>query len=263
MPAFPLTTIGNALLPYHQGKWNRWKLYFRVASIILSILLIAVSVDSSNRFYEFHVITNTNPEAYTKAWWGCLPVALIAIGLDGLELYFSAIWKRNPGMHPGWHIGVELIIWGGTIYSLVFCSLSIAYVPWNPIPDWVISSGIALVVILSLFFIIRFILFIFACVDTNDHNKTTQINMLMDALRKQNISTDPSSITAGSAPTYRQVMDLRNELLAKKPSVPPHELASTSRYTQELGDNNTPFYPEFEANQKFLVSDFPNRPYNR
>jgi hypothetical protein len=35
-------------------------------------------------------------------------------------LLFAAIRNRNPGIHPGWPVGIELVIFGGNIVAAFF-----------------------------------------------------------------------------------------------------------------------------------------------
>jgi len=64
----------SGFLAYHQGGHNQTKLYLRIASIVLSIILIGLSVGDSKRTYEWHVITDDNAEAVTQSWWSTVPV---------------------------------------------------------------------------------------------------------------------------------------------------------------------------------------------
>ncbi|KAI0389567.1 hypothetical protein F5Y17DRAFT_114399 [Xylariaceae sp. FL0594] len=249
----------SGFLSYHQGPYNLTKLSLRILSGMLCVVLIGVSVEDSRRTYQSHVDRDDNPDSVTRSWWMTVPTVLIALGLDGIELTMSALRKQNPGIHPGWHIGIELVIWGGLSTTIGFGGIDLTITEyWDPDvkvePDWVLSVKTALVSLLSVLFFIRVITFVFACIDTHRHVKATQLNMIMEALQRRNnyMAAGPSSTASflhppSGPPLYQQAIDLQNEM-------------SQAGKTTRRHDGPFGYNPELmEANQKFLASDFPRR----
>ncbi|KAI0913766.1 hypothetical protein F4823DRAFT_501635 [Ustulina deusta] len=223
----------------HQGTWNATKLILRSISFVVSIIIIVVSVDVSVRLLEW-----SDYAVYVLLdLWFALPITFFSIALDGAELAFSFLWKRNPGLPPGWHIGTELALLGGNIVALIFLS--------NSIPggyDYQYGDALALIRPLKIttisfvafFSIVRFVLFVIACVDTHRYHTAAQVEMIVRALRQQNIN-DPASaaLVHNAMHPNRQPIPLQEFPLMQRPSQEPY--------------NKPEFYPELPENQKFLA----------
>ncbi|KAI0458522.1 hypothetical protein F5B21DRAFT_500419 [Xylaria acuta] len=238
---------------YHRGRWNATKFTFRCISFALSIIVIGLSVNNGVRIRNW-----SEYQIYLQIdWWFTLPVTLLSIVVDCVELTCSILRKRNPGIPPGWHIGIELVVLGGNIVALVFLASVIprddeyAYAPWAPLS--LRPFQIASVVFLGLFTVVRFILFVIACVDTHRYHTAAQVEMIVQALRRQNLD-DPTTAAIIHNLTYPT-----NQTDYRQPA-PFHESPHMTRPTQDLSDESM-LYRELPDNQKFLVTELPPRVY--
>jgi hypothetical protein len=78
-------------------------------------------------------------------------------------LSFTVLLKRKPGIHPGFHIGVELALFGGNLTALLLLGFTDFYdgtdriynydkpIPTLPLPKSLLPIRIALFVFLGLF----------------------------------------------------------------------------------------------------------------
>ncbi|KAI1427382.1 hypothetical protein F5Y12DRAFT_712187 [Xylaria sp. FL1777] len=223
----------------HQGSWNKTKFVLRSISFVASIIIIGVSINTSIRLvnwagYEYYILLD---------WWFTLAVTLLSIALDFSELSFSFLWKRNPGLPPGWHIGIELVLLGGNIVGLVFIIGAIPqdnqFLFDNP-PQFIRPLRITTIAFLALFTAVRFILFVIACVDTHRYHAAAQVEMIVQALRQQNIN-DPATtaLVHNAIQPNRPPITLQEYPYMQRPSYEP-------RSQPEL-------YPELSENQKFLA----------
>ncbi|KAI0096780.1 hypothetical protein GGR51DRAFT_553371 [Nemania sp. FL0031] len=241
-----MADMGGRLWSHHQGGWNVTKLVLRCFSFVLSIIIIALSVNEGIRVSNGF---NYRSGFFYINWWFTLPVSLISIVADGADLLFGFLWKRNPGIHPGWHIGLELVILGGNIVSLVFISSTIpGYYGYNYDDSFYLTTShivIATVAFVGIFTINRFILFVIACVDTHRYHTAAQVQLIVQTLRQQNLndpttaaiihnSLYPASYTKSPQPAYIQ----DHPPMARPPYRPSDEVT---------------LYPELPENQKFLA----------
>ncbi|KAI3327114.1 hypothetical protein HD806DRAFT_383224 [Xylariaceae sp. AK1471] len=257
------------LLSCHRGRWNVIKLCLRCISFVLSILIIGLSVNEGIRkrsWYESH--PGGSPFGY--AWWFCLPITLLSISLDGYELTSTVIRKRSPGIHPGWHVGVEIVLLGGNIVALIFISSQFSeFANWDVYvygqsyfpPISLRPLKIAIVAVVGVFTLIRFILFIFACVDTERYLTTARVELIVQVLRQQNINGDPAAAPIINNSIHPQVTQHRNQAYYDKPTSlegPPHTIWSPTQLSSEPA-----FYPELPENTKFLAAQMPRLPRRR
>ncbi|KAI0434821.1 hypothetical protein F5Y09DRAFT_189541 [Xylaria sp. FL1042] len=223
---------------HHQGRWNATKFVLRSISFVLSIIIIGLSVNTSIRLLEWPAYADW----IRLDWWFSLPVTLLSIALDFAELLFSFLWKRNPGLPPGWHIGIELVLLGGNIVALIFLAGSIpvrSFDPFDDSPYFLRSIKIATLAFIGIFTIIRFILFVIASVDTHRYHTAAQVEMIVQALRQQNIQ-DPATAAL-----------VHNAMYPNRPPIPLQEYPQTHRPSQEPY-YKPEYYPELPENQKFL-----------
>ncbi|KAI1158538.1 hypothetical protein F5B18DRAFT_83745 [Nemania serpens] len=235
------------LWSFHQGRWNATKLVLRFLSLILSIIIVAVSVPDGILISDW---SDYNSYPYAD-WWFTLPITLISTSLDCAELAASIVWKRNPGLHPGCHIGGEVALLGGNLVAFAFISPSVDVVhTWyydSTFPGSVGPLKAALIVFLGFFIIDRFILFVIACVETHRHHATAQIELIVEALRQHNIDNigDPAA-----AAIIHNSLYPTSHLPDRQPV---HEIPPKTRPVHEPGDDAI-FYRELPDNQKFLAN---------
>ncbi|KAI1156274.1 hypothetical protein F4825DRAFT_404656, partial [Nemania diffusa] len=235
----------GGLWSYHRGRWNTTKFVLRCLSFVLSIGIIGVSVNEGIRVlglpgygWRFYV-----------DWWFTLPIALISIGVDCAELTFSFLWKRNPGLHPGWHIGIELALLGGNLVALIFISSTIpsegAYYYDPNLPRFLQSLAVAVVTLLGIFTINRFVLFVIACVDTHRYHTAAQVELIVQTLRQQNLN-DPTTAAIIHNAMYP------TSYINHRQSIPLQELPKTTSSAHDHSDGST-LQPELPENHKFLA----------
>ncbi|TRX98479.1 hypothetical protein FHL15_000553 [Xylaria flabelliformis] len=238
---------------YHRGKWNATKLILRCSSFVFGIIIIGLSVNNGVRVRNW-----VEYEDYFRIdWWFTLPVTLLSIVVDCAELISIFLRKRNPGIPPGWHIGIELVLLGGNIVALVFIASLIppdagfAYGAQAPLS--LRPFQIASVSFLGIFTVVRFILFVIACVDTHRYHTAAQVEAIVQALRRTNIDD------ARTAAIIHNLSYPTNHIDYRQPASS-NEFPYTMRPTQDLSDEST-LYRELPDNQKFLVSELPPRMY--
>ncbi|KAI1755849.1 hypothetical protein F4782DRAFT_372129 [Xylaria castorea] len=238
---------------YHCGKWNATKSILRCISFALSIIVIGLSVSNGVRVRNWSEYQNY----FRIDWWFTLPVTLLSIVVDCAELTCTVLRKRNPGIPPGWHIGIELVLLGGNIVALIFIASLIppedGYTYGAQAPLSLRPFQIASVSFLGLFTVVRFILFVIACVDTHRYHTAAQVELIVQALRRQNLD-DPTTAAIIHNLTYPT-----NYIDHRQPASS-NEFSYTTRPTQDLSDEST-LYRELPDNQKFLVSELPPRVY--
>ncbi|GAP89910.1 hypothetical protein SAMD00023353_4400140 [Rosellinia necatrix] len=239
---------------YHRGRWNATKLRLRCISLVVSILAIALSVNQSLRLLAWDEYRDSGGSYYYLFYYFALPVTIIGTALDITELTFSVLRKRNPGLHPGWHIGVELALLGGNIAALIFTSISIPmdYSPYyqSEVPAGVTPVSIAAVSFLGLFAIIRFTLFIMGSIDTHRYHTAAQVELIVQTLRQQNLS-DPTT-----AAIIHNSLYPKSYINHHQQPIPLQEFPHPIRPSHDLSGDGA-FYPELPENQKFLVQPYP------
>ncbi|KAJ8133495.1 hypothetical protein O1611_g129 [Lasiodiplodia mahajangana] len=237
----------GGLWSHHQGGWNVTKLVLRCLSFVLSIVIIGLSVNEGIRLSGA-----SDARRFYTSWWFTLPLALISIGVDGAELIFGFLWKRNPGIHPGWHIGIELVLLGGNIVALIFISSTIPgyYGYYYDDPNFARAISHLLIVTVAfvgIFTVNRFILFVIACVDTHRYHTAAQVQLIVQTLRQQNLN-DPA--TAAIIHQYNSLYPANYTNNPQHIPIPDHPQMARPPY--EPSDEVT-LYPELPENQKFLA----------
>ncbi|KAJ3567714.1 hypothetical protein NPX13_g6669 [Xylaria arbuscula] len=166
-----------------------------------------------------------------------------SFGIDGFELLFCFLWQRNPGIRPGWFIGAELILLGGNIVALVFLSAGLP-TQWDIESDFsygpIRSIKIAIISFVAIFTLVRFILFVFACIETHTQHTAKQVQMIVAALRQQNMN-DPTTAGLVNNAMYPD---------QQQQHIPPYGYPQMPRPSHEPYPN-TVYYRELPENQKF------------
>ncbi|KAI1269161.1 hypothetical protein F5Y18DRAFT_178256 [Xylariaceae sp. FL1019] len=151
----------NQFLSHHRGKYNTAKLCLRAASLVACLLIIILS--AIDQVVDERWVPGDSPDYYFT-----LPIALFGILIDTVELVLTRKWERNPGAHPGWLLGAEIITFGGNITGLIFLSTSIYYATFYA--NSLVALRITIVTVLSIYTAIRTALFVFASIDLNRHH---------------------------------------------------------------------------------------------
>ncbi|KAK4697807.1 metal transporter CNNM, partial [Lecanoromycetidae sp. Uapishka_2] len=145
----------------------------------------------------FAVTTSLSKSNYGgNDWVDGMPLApvLLALLYNPIVLFLTIFQRRGRPIHPGWHVGVDLFIWGLALPAIVFSIGDGWFWYWQPVildfdgfvpcDDWnywtyqcnplIYTLGkmeIAANVFLALILIIHFILFVFACIATHKWRK--------------------------------------------------------------------------------------------
>ncbi|MCJ1450046.1 hypothetical protein MMC28_000374 [Mycoblastus sanguinarius] len=188
MPNLPLPAETRRSLSENDRRWPI-KLGIRAASTFfafIAMILFAVTTSLS--------ITNYGGNDWTDG----LPLAPVLLALIYNPLYlFLLVRRHGRPIHPGWHVAVDLLIWGLAIPAIVF-SVGVGWFwVWQPVildvdgfvpcDDWnywseecqplIYTLGrmeIAANVFLAFILIIHFILFVFACIATHKWRKASK-----------------------------------------------------------------------------------------
>ncbi|KAL6714507.1 hypothetical protein ACLMJK_007932 [Lecanora helva] len=164
---------------------RRWPLKLGMRAVatlfaFIAMVLFAATTDISKRNYG------------GNDWVDGMPLApvLLALFYDATVLFLSLFRGSGHKIHPGWHVGVDLIIWALAIPALVFSVGDGWFLYWEPVQfefdgfipcvgynTWshecnplIYTLGrmeIAANVFLALILIIHFVLFVFACIATH------------------------------------------------------------------------------------------------
>ncbi|KAI0533743.1 hypothetical protein GGR58DRAFT_96291 [Xylaria digitata] len=193
LPELPI--VGN------QKKWNVIKVMLRSLCLALSIADIAelIALD-----YSSHDLRYWPMVAY--------PILAVFILWDVVE-FIVIIVRRSiaKGIHPGFHIAVELVLWLGSVATITAQALS---ADWGQVagPAWSSrntgSYAWTYVVLtqfsfLSLLGALRFVFFVRACVEVDRRKKDRRLQELVFAIQEQ--GRDPQEIPLS---TFRKAREL-------------------------------------------------------
>ncbi|KAI0552583.1 hypothetical protein F4679DRAFT_72954 [Xylaria curta] len=270
LPDLPI--VGN------QRKWNIIKIVLRALCLLLSIIDIAELVA---------IQTASNALDYWPAV--AYPALAIFILWDVVE-FIVIIIRGSPskGIHPGAHVGVELILWLGASFTVAAQALS---APWGELGasdseleerDLLVWVRIALTQFsfLSLLVLLRFIFFVRACIEVDRRKKDRRLQQLVFAIREQ--GRDPQDIPLEAFRAAREqnhvgpstVLKAISHSTMRSTSTPESSTApqQQSRSSAEERDfaykYNFPIvtvpellesgiHPEDARNQKVLIGAFP------
>ncbi|KAM0803560.1 hypothetical protein BDR22DRAFT_839137 [Usnea florida] len=157
---------------------------------LIAMILFAVTTSVSKLNYD------------TNDWSDGLPLApvLLALFYDTLYLFLTLSQRQGRPIHPGWNVGVDLLVWALAVPSIVFSvgegwfwlwqpveiEFGNGLVPcdeynyWsevcNPLIYTLGRTEIAANVFLALILIIHFILFVYACIATHKWRKAKKLS---------------------------------------------------------------------------------------
>ncbi|KAJ2893825.1 hypothetical protein MKZ38_008207 [Zalerion maritima] len=163
-----------------------WSFLFATIIIILDIVLIL----KANEIYAQYLEDGDSIYAYYRGddytiafllWVSSMPPAILVFAWDMAEFVTLCARRKTVGrgIHPGAHVGMDLIIW--LVLTIIWGSLAaaISFLPeyYGSSDDQYISMAslrrlaVTLIVLLILLFVIHFFLFVRACVETDQRNK--------------------------------------------------------------------------------------------
>ncbi|KAL9137023.1 MAG: hypothetical protein Q9175_001780 [Cornicularia normoerica] len=190
MARMPISTETRRQLNDHDRRWPI-KLGLRTLAIpfaFIAMILFAVATSVSIMNYG------------GNDWTDALPLApvLLALFYDPLFLFLTLFQRHGRPIHPGWNVGVDLLIWGLAIPSIVFSVGEGWFWYWQPVVvefDGIVPcdefnlgsqycnpliytlgrTEIAANVFLAFILIIHFTLFVYACIATHKWRKAKEL----------------------------------------------------------------------------------------
>ncbi|KAI8952726.1 hypothetical protein F4801DRAFT_599628 [Xylaria longipes] len=270
---FPeLPIVGN------QKKWNIIKVVLRALCLLLSIIDIAELVAIETARNALHYWPSV---AY--------PVLAAFILWDVIE-FIVIIIRGSPakGVHPGAHVGVELILWLGSVFTIVVQAIS---ADWGQLgaSDWALTERELLTWVqvaltqfsfLGLLVVLRFIFFVRACVEVDRRKKDRRVQQLVYAIQKQ--GRDPQDIPLATFRAAREQNHVGTSTVLKaishsttrstytpESSTAPQQQSRSSAEERDFAYKyNFPIvtvpellesgiHPEDARNQKVLIGAFP------
>lgn len=181
---------------------RRWKIKLRLRALAIPLAIIAMIL--------FAVTTSLSKLNYGgNDWTDGLPLApvLLALFYNPLVLFLTLFQRNGRSIHPGWNVGVDLLVWGLAVPSIIFSIGDGWFWYWEPVllefdnfvpcnTWWNFWSSacspliyqlgrteIAANVFLAFILIIHFTLFVYACIATHKLRKRKQ----QDAAERRNI----------------------------------------------------------------------------
>ncbi|KAI1823664.1 hypothetical protein F4861DRAFT_308847 [Xylaria intraflava] len=223
----------------HRGGLRAAKIYPRIFSLVCTIVVIALSaavsvINSRSTSIKYHVLF---------PWWSSIVPVIVGVIFDATELALVKSKNRNPGAHPGWHVGVELLLTGGGITVAIFIASQIPVPRYSLIynfPDSFVPLSTALAVFLGLFTGLRFYLFVIACIETDRRRKA----QALQRQKEQEAAKKRDSIHSETNWTYHEQADARLE----RPETALSSQTPNTKYES---------YPESPEDQKFLGGPSP------
>ncbi|KAI1110938.1 hypothetical protein F5Y14DRAFT_427235 [Nemania sp. NC0429] len=274
LPDLPI--VGN------QRKWNVIKVMLRTLCLTLSIIDVAELIA---------IQTGRNGLDY-PAWVGYPALAAIILW-DVVE--FVVIIVRGSmakGIHPGAHVGVELILCAGGIFTLVWQGYN---ADWGELaaPEWYLEErdlgswvqvALTQFSFLALLALLRFVFFVRACIEVDRRKKDRRVQQLVFAIQKQGRNPQDIPLSAFRAvreqnhvSSYTVLKALSNSTTAQstthtthttQPSTTPQRPRSAPEERDFSYKYNFPIatvpellergiHPEDARNQKVLIGAFP------
>ncbi|KAI0491178.1 hypothetical protein F4859DRAFT_508967 [Xylaria cf. heliscus] len=270
LPELPI--VGN------QKKWNIIKLVLRTLCLLLSIIdiaeLIAIETASNALYYWPSV-------AY--------PVLAGFILWDVIE-FIVIIVRGSPakGVHPGVHVGVELILWLGSVFTVIAQAFRADWAQLGA-PEWTLREeeiytwvqvALTQFSFLSLLVVFRFIFFVRACVEVDRRKKDRRVQQLVIAI--QNQGRDPQDIPLATFRAAREqnhvgtstVLKALSHATTRSTHTPESSTAPQQQFRSSAEERDFAYkynfpivtvpellesgiHPEDARNQKVLIGTFP------
>ncbi|KAI0115552.1 hypothetical protein GGR51DRAFT_576568 [Nemania sp. FL0031] len=174
--------------------------------------------------------------------------------LDSVEIALTFTWKRNPGAHPGWSIGLEILFLG-----LMAGGLAIVSANWDEIHyyedadleciEFLLPGRLTIIIFLTLATVTRAALLVCASIDTHRQYVASTVERYVSrtveevsaVLRRQNYENGAAFIdTRNFSYGYHNLL------------IQTQELPEAPRFPQELS-NESPYQPELPGSTKFPV----------
>ncbi|KAI0814330.1 hypothetical protein GGR55DRAFT_700638 [Xylaria sp. FL0064] len=269
-----LPTVGN------QRKWNIIKVVLRSLCLILSVVDLGelIAIDTSRNSLDYYAGVAYAVLAAFILWDIVEFVVIIVRGSTG------------KGVHPGAHVGVELILWVGSVFTITAQAFN---ANWGQLgaPSWKleeleITSWVYVALtqfsFLGLLAILRFVFFVRACVEVDRRKKDRRVQQLVFAIQRQgqnpqdvplstfqrardldhhSASTMLKALSSNSNTSSSHSAASASTTAPPRPSSAPEERDFAYKYNftvatvPELLESG--IHPEDARNQKVLIETFP------
>ncbi|KAI0431871.1 hypothetical protein F5Y09DRAFT_177027 [Xylaria sp. FL1042] len=269
-----LPTVGN------QRKWDITKAVMRTICIILSVVDIGelIAIDAYNNSLDYYPAA-AYPVLATLLLWDIVEfVVIIVRGSTG------------KGVHPGAHVGVELILWLGSIFTIAALAFNanwglLGAPTWKleelEITNWVYVA-LTQFSFLGFIAILRFVFFVRACVEVDRRKKDRRVQQLVLAIQKQgrnpqdvplstfqrardldyhSASTMIKALSSNSNTSSSHSGASSSTTAPRRPSSAPEERDFAYKYNFTIATVpellQSGIHPEDARNQKVLIETFP------
>ncbi|KAJ0165118.1 hypothetical protein CTA2_12320 [Colletotrichum tanaceti] len=167
----PYETQDDRQASFYNRPWHIAKIALRGCNIVFGIIVIGLTAHAAAWLWYWSPFL---------LWFGAIPAAF-AICWDSAELITICARGGRRGIHPGAHVGVHLVFCPVLAAGIAFESLQLWF---SGYPDsWYGGDSIATkqhvaLAFTCLLFLIHFILFVRACVETHQRNSRPPIYMV-------------------------------------------------------------------------------------
>ncbi|KAI2643631.1 hypothetical protein GGS21DRAFT_486156 [Xylaria nigripes] len=260
-----------------------------IAKVVLRSLCIAITITD---LVELIIIEVAAP--FLQFWPTAAYPLLGTFILWDISEFVTMMLRGSvsKGFHPGVHVAAELILWLGSLASTTIQALGASWSTFFKSEESLSESGLSITVrlaitqfgFLGLLVVLRFILFVMACVQTDRRNKDRRVRQLVLAIQKQGWNTQGIPLTTlkaarkirkGAHPAVLEALEPsklpRDDTIASpSPSFPsavqqvqPPEDERDFAYKYNFPLATVPelleagIHPEDARNQKFLIGTFP------
>lgn len=188
---------------------------------VLALILFAVAVGKTVQW------ENTWDDGYGNDWTDGMPLApvLLALLYNPFSLFMLIRYRRGRAYHPGWDVGVDLIIWALAVPSIVFSVGDGWFWWWQPVmlevgdfvpcdefnfwskacqPEIYTIGGIEIAanIFLALILVIHFSLFVMACIATHRWRKQAKLRKAERRNIELQYHRNPEAHAAQQPPGY-------------------------------------------------------------
>ncbi|KAK1981763.1 hypothetical protein LZ30DRAFT_749831 [Colletotrichum cereale] len=185
---------GRKATPYNR-PWHIAKIAIRGCDIAFSAIVISIS---------FHTLITLGYSSPYLLFFSAIP-GVVAIIWDVSELITICARGGRKGIHPGAHVGLHLIFW--LVFAIaVVCELLFAVygIRWSFATRQHVALAFTCLLLLN-----HFILFVRACIETNQRNAGAPIYMVPAGMTAP---TQPAeSYTSNQLPQPQHQYDAQHE----------------------------------------------------
>ncbi|KAI0101576.1 hypothetical protein GGR51DRAFT_332818 [Nemania sp. FL0031] len=219
----------------NQRKWNVVKVVLRSICLALSIIDVAelIAIQTASNALDY---------------WPSVAYPVLAGFILWDVIEFVVIVVRGStakGVHPGAHVGVELILWLGSVFTITIQGIK---ANWGELgaPDWVLEErdlypwvqvALTQFSFLSLLALLRFVFFVRACVEVDRRKKDRRLQQLVFAIQEQ--GRDPQDVPLSAFRAVRESNHVSSHTVLKALSTSTSTQSTTQSKTQSEPSTST------------------------